>query len=59
MMGTRQKLKTGDEVDFIFARGLCGSLRNNKNNLKHKIKRGLARRRRVESKNIVKQVLNE
>lgn len=49
MMGTRQKLKTGCEYDFLYARGLYKYLRNNRG-IKKWIKKTLSRRRRRESK---------
>ena len=49
MMGTRQKLKTGMEVDFIFARSIYCYLKNNRG-IKKFIKKTLSRRRRQEAK---------
>ena len=53
MMGTRQKLKSGMEYDYIYARGIYCYLINNAK-LKRWIKRCLSKRRRKEvNKNIL------
>lgn len=58
MMGTKQKLKTAAEIDFIYARGMYCYLANS-TKAKKNIKRGLSKRRRKEAKIIVRKLLNE
>ena len=49
MMGIKQRLKSGEEYDFIYARGQCCYLVNNAK-LKKRIKKRMSRRRRKENK---------
>jgi len=48
-MGTRQKLKTGAEWDYIYARGMYCYLVNS-TKAKRTIKRALSKRRRRDNK---------
>ena len=58
MMGTRQKLIDGYEVDFVCARGMYKYLKNNVS-VKRFIKRKLSKRRRIENKNINRTILHK
>ena len=49
MMGIKQRLKSGEEYDFIYARGQYCYLVNNAK-LKKRIKKRMSRRRRKENK---------
>jgi len=52
MMGNKQKLITGEEVDLIYAKKSYCYLQNNIKLVK-KIKRGLSKRKRREGKKIL------
>ena len=58
MMGTKQKLKTGYEVDYIFAKNLYCYLINNIK-LKKFIKKQLSKRRRMENKKMIIEEFKE